>query len=164
MLDSHPPRFFAQHETAHMIHILPVAVDPRHRRLTGARPLQIRSVAAAPFPRVCEIDHGTHATPFQLGHETVEPRQQRVVVFARSRLKHGTNVMRQPLGTFGARKHAQVVEPERMQRVELGRQSVIIAPRSVGCQYRTIPEIGALKAVFFIVKTECAVRRHRNEW
>ena len=131
------------HKLFHIANILFISIDARNQRLALPCPLKICRVAAAPLPRIVEIEHSLHASLLELNKQIVEPLQDGVVIHPGLGLQHRHHMRSKAFATVGAYQYAQVVHPKAVKAVELAAQLGAIAAPALRCKNCRIPHVGA---------------------
>ena len=139
---------------AHGLHEHLIACFVGSRLLAGAGLLQVEAVAAAPFPRVVQVEHGLHAPFAHLLQQIVEACQDGVVVDARCFLQRRLHFRLHASHAVAAHEYAQVVQSQLVQLVEFAAQPLAVASLSLRGQDGPIPEVGSHVAILLAVERE----------
>ena len=141
----------------HGLHECGIADLVRAGLLALAGLLQVVAVAAAPLPRVVQVEHGHHPTLAHLLQQVVEAGQYGVVIHAGGLLQRGFHLGPDAALAVRAHEDAQVVDAHLLHQVELLREALAVAPLPFRAEDGAVPEVGANIIIRFAALDEVPV-------
>ena len=127
------------------------------RLLTGSCVLQIESIAAAPLPRIVQVEHSHHLALTHLLQQIVETSQYCIVIHAGLHLQCRFCFCGHTAFSVRTHKNAKVVNTHPLHQVKLLTQTLAVTPLPFRAKDGTIPEISTYVIIWLTIFYEMSI-------